>query len=76
MDILPNKTRVGVGIMKVHCTETVLKENSSGATPASTTLLYTEEATDDNADDNDVDDAAAATVELLEKIDSPMLQRK
>lgn len=76
MDKLPNKTRVGVGIMKVHCTETVVRESPSGATAASAALLYTEE-TADNADDIESDaGGTTATVELLEKNDSPKFQRK
>ena len=72
MDMLPNKTRVGVGIMKVHCTETVLKESPPGAGQASTALLYSEEPADNEADESD----AAATVELLDKSDCPMLQQR
>lgn len=74
MDILPNKTRVGVGIMKVHCTETVLKESPPGTGQASTALLYSEEPADNEAEESDT--AATATAELLDKSDCPMLQQR
>lgn len=76
MEMLPNKTRVGVGIMKVHCTETIVTDSTPTATP--TTLVFNEEVIDDDgADDAEEDDDCAAAVELIEKInDSPMFQRK
>lgn len=76
MEMLPNKTRVGVGIMKVHCTETVVTD-TSGATPISTTLVFNEQVIEDEIDDVEEDeDECAASVELIEKIaDSPMFQR-
>ena len=78
MEMLPNKTRVGVGIMKVHCTETVVTDSTPTATP--TTLVFNEEVMDDGGDDDDdaeeEEEECAAAVELIEKItDSPMFQR-
>ncbi len=80
MEKLPNKTRVGVGIMKVHCTETIVTDSTPTATP--TTLVFNEEVMDDGGDDAEEDDddeeeeECAAAVELIEKItDSPMFQR-
>lgn len=77
MEMLPNKTRVGVGIMKVHCTETIVTDTTTAATPMSTTLVFNEQVIDDGGDEVEGDeDECAAAVELIEKIaDSPMFQR-
>ncbi|XP_046442537.1 gamma-aminobutyric acid type B receptor subunit 1-like [Daphnia pulex] len=78
MEMLPNKTRVGVGIMKVHCTETIVTDTApSTATP--TTLVFNEEVMDGVGDEDqeEYEERECATgVELIEKItDSPMFQR-
>lgn len=75
MEMLPNKTRVGVGIMKIHCTETIVTETASTATP--TTLVFNEQVVDGSGDDQEeYEEECVAGVELIEKItDSPMFQR-
>lgn len=77
MEMLPNKTRVGVGIMKVHCTETIVTDTApSTATP--TTLVFNEEMdVGGDEDQEEYEEGECATgVELIEKItDSPMFQR-
>lgn len=75
MEMLPNKTRVGVGIMKIHCTETIVTDTASTATP--TTLVFNEQVVDGSGDDQEeYEEECVAGVELIEKItDSPMFQR-
>lgn len=78
MEMLPNKTRVGVGIMKVHCTETIVSDSTT-ATPTSATLVFNEhDDRDDDRENLDEDEEeCTGDVEMIEKItDSPMFQRK
>ena len=78
MEMLPNKTRVGVGIMKVHCTETIVTD-AAPTTATPTTLVFNQEVMDGGGDDQDEYEEEECTtgVELIEKItDSPIFQRK
>ena len=69
MEMLPNKTRVGVGIMKVHCSEAIATDSRCETTPP---------PVDDVVETIDDAENIAGEVELIEKIQtaSPMHQSK
>ena len=78
MEMLPNKTRVGVGIMKVHCSDAIATDSVISATTPPPVVASDVETIDDAQLQGDDDNNAAGEVELIEKIHStsPMHQSK
>lgn len=78
MEMLPNKTRVGVGIMKVHCSDAIATDSLNLATTPPPAGASDIETIDDAQLQGNGDNNAAGEVELIEKIysTSPMHQSK
>ena len=81
MEMLPNKTRVGVGIMKVHCSDAIATDSGISATtppPVAASDVETIDEVQLQGDDDNNAVNAAGEVELIEKIHStsPIHQSK